>query len=239
MTDTASRSATRRAANQAGARVDPDAYAKAADFLPLKGIDHVEFWVGNARQAAAYYRALWGFTPIAYAGLETGVRDRAMYAMRQHDITLVLTAPLTPEGEIAEHVRAHGDGVHDIAFAVDDVRSAWHETTSRGARSSLEYAEAGSGEDGVLRRSAIHTYGEVIHSFIDRTDYHGVFAPGFRRIKRPARAAEGSRSSRSTTASGTSASARWTASSTSTATCSASASLFTTTTRSSTPSTAP
>jgi 4-hydroxyphenylpyruvate dioxygenase len=191
MTDTASRSATRRAANQAGARVDPDAYAKAADFLPLKGIDHVEFWVGNARQAAAYYRALWGFTPIAYAGLETGVRDRAMYAMRQHDITLVLTAPLTPEGEIAEHVRAHGDGVHDIAFAVDDVRSAWHETTSRGARSSLEYAEAGSGEDGVLRRSAIHTYGEVIHSFIDRTDYHGVFAPGFRRIKRPARAAEG------------------------------------------------
>jgi 4-hydroxyphenylpyruvate dioxygenase len=151
----------------------------------------VEFWVGNARQAAAYFRALWGFTPVAYAGLETGVRDRASYVIRQHDITLVLTAPLSPDGEIAEHVHRHGDGVHDIAFAVDDVRSAWRETTSRGARSYVEYAEAGTTEDGILRRSAIHTYGEVVHSFIDRNDYHGVFAPGFRRVKRPAAAAGG------------------------------------------------
>jgi len=178
-------------ANQTGAHINPDAYAEAADFLPLKGIDHVEFWVGNARQAAAYYRALWGFTPIAYAGLETGIRDRASYVMRQHDITLVLTAPLGTDGEIAEHVRRHGDGVHDIAFAVDDVRSAWRETTTRGARSYLEYAEAGTDADGILRRSAIHTYGEVVHSFIDRNDYHGVFAPGYRRVKRPAPAAEG------------------------------------------------
>jgi 4-hydroxyphenylpyruvate dioxygenase len=111
--------------------------------------------------------------------------------MRRNDITFVLTAPLTPDGEIAEHVRRHGDGVHDIAFAVDDVRSAWQETTSRGARSYLEYAEAGSEEDGVLRRSAVHTYGEVIHSFIDRSEYHGPFAPGFRKVKKPARAAEG------------------------------------------------
>jgi 4-hydroxyphenylpyruvate dioxygenase len=103
----------RGAANQAGARINKDAYAEAQDFLPLKGIDHVEFWVGNARQASAYYRALWGFTPIAYAGLETGVRDRASYVMRRNDITFVLTAPLTPDGEIAEHVRRHGDGVHD------------------------------------------------------------------------------------------------------------------------------
>ena len=117
MTDTIARGA----ANQAGARVNKDAYAEAQDFLPLKGIDHVEFWVGNARQASAYYRALWGFTPVAYAGLETGIRDRASYVMRQNDITFVLTAPLTPDGEIAEHVRRHGDGVHDIAFAVDDV----------------------------------------------------------------------------------------------------------------------
>ena len=188
MTETAQRPG---AANQAGAHINPNAYDEAEDFLPLQGIDHVEFWVGNARQAAAYYRALWGFTPVAYAGLETGIRDRASYVMRQNDITLVLTAPLTPDGEIAEHVRLHGDGVHDIAFAVDDVRSAWRETTARGARSYVDYAEAGSGEDGVLRRSAIHTYGEVVHSFIDRSEYHGVFAPGFRRVKRPAGAAGG------------------------------------------------
>lgn len=181
----------RGAANQAGAHVNKNAYAEAQDFLPLQGIDYVEFWVGNARQAAAYFRALWGFTPVAYAGLETGVRDRASYVMVQNDVRFVLTAPLTPDGEIAEHVHRHGDGVHDIAFAVDDVRSAWRETTSRGARSYLEFAEAGSDEDGVLRRSAIHTYGDVIHSFVDRSAYHGVFAPGYRRIKKPARAAQG------------------------------------------------
>ncbi|HEU4672665.1 MAG TPA: 4-hydroxyphenylpyruvate dioxygenase, partial [Candidatus Limnocylindrales bacterium] len=193
MTETIDRAgqASRGAANQAGAHVNANAYDEAEDFLPLKGIDYVEFWVGNARQAAAYFRALWGFTPVAYAGLETGVRDRASWVMRQNDITFVLTGALGPEGEIADHVHRHGDGVHDIAFAVDDVRSAWRETTSRGARSYLEYAEAGDGDDGALRRSAVHTYGEVIHSFIDRNDYHGVFAPGYRRVKRPASAAQG------------------------------------------------
>jgi 4-hydroxyphenylpyruvate dioxygenase len=85
-------------ANQAGARVNADAYAQAEDFLPLDGIDHVEFWVGNARQASAYYRALWGFTPVAFSGLETGIRDRASYVLQQHDIRIVLTAPLTPDG---------------------------------------------------------------------------------------------------------------------------------------------
>jgi 4-hydroxyphenylpyruvate dioxygenase len=161
-----------------------------ADFLPLKGIDHVEFWVGNAKQAAAYYRALWGFSPVAYAGLETGVRDRASYVMVQNQIRFVFTAPLGPEGEVAEHVRKHGDGVHDIAFAVDDVESAWRETTSRGAASALGPVEL-KGEKGTLRRSAIHTYGEVIHSFIDRRDYRGAFAPGFHRVTRPAQAASG------------------------------------------------
>src|SRR6478672_7588725 len=179
------------AANQAGARIDADAYAKAADFLPLKGIDHVEFWVGNARQAAAYYRALWGFTPVAYSGLETKVRDRSRYVMVQNDIRFVFTAPLTPDGEIAEHVRAHGDGVHDIAFRVADVESAWRETTSRGAVTALAPTEIAGGEDGVLRRSAIHTYGEVLHSFVDRRDYHGAFAPGFRKVKPTAPAADG------------------------------------------------
>jgi 4-hydroxyphenylpyruvate dioxygenase len=187
MTETISRGA----ANQAGAHIDADAYAKAGDFLPLKGIDHVEFWVGNARQAAAYYRALWGFTPVAYSGLETKVRDRASYVMVQNDIRFVFTAPLTPDGEIAEHVRAHGDGVHDIAFAVDDVESAWRETTTRGAVSALPPAEVDGGEDGVLRRSSIHTYGEVLHSFVDRSSYTGAFAPGYRKVKAPPRAAPG------------------------------------------------
>ena len=194
MTETVARSGgdvARGAANQAGAVVNRDAFAEAGDFLPLDGIDHVEFWVGNARQASAYFRALWGFTPVAYAGLETGVRDRASYVMRQHDITLVLTAPLTPEGEIADHVREHGDGVRDIAFRVADATAAWRETTSRGARSAQDPIELDGGEDGVLRRSAVWTYGETRHSFVDRRDYHGPFAPGYRKVKKPARAAEG------------------------------------------------
>jgi 4-hydroxyphenylpyruvate dioxygenase len=191
MTDTADRPAARGAANQAGARVNRDAYAQAGDFLPLDGIDHVEFWVGNARQAAAYYRALWGFVPVAFSGLETKVRDRASYVMVQNDIRFVFTAPLTPDGEIAEHVRAHGDGVHDIAFAVADVDSAWHETTARGAASALAPAELDGGDDGTLRKASIRTYGETLHSFVDRSDYRGVFAPGYRPVKSPARAATG------------------------------------------------
>ena len=168
----------------------PAADGPAADFLPLKGIDHVEFWVGNAKQAAAYYRALWGFTPVAYAGLETGVRDRSSFVLVQNDIRFVFTAPVTDKGELADHVRRHGDGVHDIAFAVDDVASAWRETTSRGATSAMEPTDL-PGEKGVLRRSAIHTYGEVLHSFVDRSDYRGTFAPGYHRITKPAAAATG------------------------------------------------
>ena len=184
MTETLARPST-------GAVINPNAFAEAQDFLPLKGIDYVEFWVGNERQAAHCYRALWGFTPVAYVGLETKVRDRASYVLVQNDIRFVFTAPLTPEGEIAEHVRLHGDGVHDIAFLVDDVDSAWRETTSRGAQSYLEPTELDGGEDGVLRRSAVRTYGETIHSFVSRTDYHGVFAPGYRRVKDPPAAAQG------------------------------------------------
>jgi 4-hydroxyphenylpyruvate dioxygenase len=183
MTDTLARPA-------GGAVAEPSAAAEAQDFLPLKGIDHVEFWVGNAKQAAHYYRALWGLTPVAYAGLETGVRDRSSYVLVQNDIRLVVTAPLTPEGEVAEHVAKHGDGVKDIAFAVDDADSAWRETTSRGAGSALEPTKL-EGKKGVLRKSAIHTYGEVIHSFVDRRDYRGAFAPGYHRIKTPPAAASG------------------------------------------------
>ncbi len=191
MTDTAARSAARGAANQAGARIDRDAYAKAGDFLPLQGIDHIEFWVGNARQASAYYRALWGFSPVAFSGLETKIRDRASYVMVQNGIRFVLTAPLTPDGEIAEHVRAHGDGVHDIAFAVDDVEAAWRATTERGAVSVLAPTELDGGADGVLRKASIRTYGETLHSFVDRSAYHGAFAPGYRRVKAAAAPAGG------------------------------------------------
>src|SRR4051812_26995177 len=141
MTDTIARTpatdAARGAANQSGAHINPDAYAEAQDFLPLNGIDHVEFWVGNARQSAAYFRALWGFTPIAYAGLETGVRDRASYVMRQNDITIVVTGALSPDGEIAAHVARHGDGVKDIAFAVDDAAASWRGTTNSGAERAI------------------------------------------------------------------------------------------------------
>ena len=159
--------------------------------LGLLGIDHIEFWVGNARQAAHYFRALWGFTPVAYAGLETGVRDRTSYVMRQNDITLVVTGGLSPDSEIAEHVKAHGDGVHDIAFAVDDAASAFRETTTRGARAVMQPSELNGDDDGTLRVSAVGTYGSVQHSFVDRRDYHGIYAPGFRKIKKPARAATG------------------------------------------------
>jgi len=176
---------------QSGAVMNKDAFAEAQDFLPLNGIDYIEFWVGNARQASAYYRSLWGFTPTAFSGLETKVRDRASYVIVQNDIRFVITAPLTPDGEIAQHVHRHGDGVKDIAFSVDDVESAWRETTSRGAESVLEPTELDGGEDGILRKSAVRTYGEVIHSFVDRRDYQGPFAPGYRRIKNPARAAQG------------------------------------------------
>ena len=195
MTDTLTKGtapeAAQGAANQSGAHINKDAYKEAKDFLPLNGVDHVEFWVGNAKQAAHYFRTLWGFTPIAYAGLETGVRDRISYVMRRNDITIVLTGALGPDGEIAEHVHRHGDGVKDIAFSVDDATSSWRETTTRGAKSVIEPVELDGGEDGVLRRSAVGTYGEVRHSFIDRRDYHGVFAPGYRKVKNPARAATG------------------------------------------------
>ena len=123
--------------------------------------------------------------------LSRGAANQAGAHLRRNDITFVLTAPLPPDGEIAEHVHRHGDGVKDIAFAVDDATSAWRETTQRGARSAMEPAAVDGGDDGVLRRSAVFTYGSVQHSFVDRRDYHGVFAPGFRKVKKPARAATG------------------------------------------------
>jgi 4-hydroxyphenylpyruvate dioxygenase len=157
----------------------------ASDFMPLEGVDHLEFWVGNATQAAFFYTQAMGFTPVAYLGLETGVQDRVSWVLEQGRIRFVLTAPLGPDGEIAEHVRRHGDGVRSIALSVPDAAKAWIEATRRGAVSAEEPSES-SDEHGVLRTSAIRTYGETLHRFVDRSSYQGPFAPGYRATGAPA-----------------------------------------------------
>ena len=148
------------------------------DFLPLNGADHLELYVGNARQAAHYYRTAFGFSLAAYRGPETGTRDRASYVLVQNKIRFVLTTPLAPEGPIADHIRLHGDGVRDIALAVDDAESAWRETTQRGARSVRE-PETLRDENGEARIASIAAYGDTVHSFIERRNYRGPFLPGF------------------------------------------------------------
>lgn len=149
------------------------------DFLPLNGTDYVEFYVGNARQSAYYYRAAFGMKLVAYAGPETGVRNRASYVLQQGKVRFVLTTPLRPDGEIAEHVHRHGDGVHDIALWVDDAKLAWKETTKRGARSVREPFELHD-EQGTVKLASIATYGDTIHTFVERSNYHGSFLPGYK-----------------------------------------------------------
>jgi 4-hydroxyphenylpyruvate dioxygenase len=158
--------------------VHPEAQAK-TDFLPLNGTDYVEFYVGNARQAAYYYRLTFGHKLVAYAGPETGQRDRASYVLQQGKVRLVLTTPLRPEGEIAAHIAKHGDGVKDVALWVDDARAAWRETTKRGAKSVREPFEQ-KDDHGTVVMSSIATYGETIHTFVERKNYNGPFLPGFR-----------------------------------------------------------
>jgi 4-hydroxyphenylpyruvate dioxygenase len=153
---------------------------KTVDFLPLNGTDHLEFYVGNAKQAAYYYRAAFGMQLIAYSGPETGMRDRASYVLQQGKIRSVLTTPLTLENGIADHIKLHGDG--EIALWVDDAESAFHETTRRGARPVLEPTTF-EDEHGKVRISAIAAYGDTIHGFVERKDYHGVFLPGFRAVE--------------------------------------------------------
>jgi 4-hydroxyphenylpyruvate dioxygenase len=148
------------------------------DFLKIHGTDHVEFYVGNAKQAAYYYAHAFGFSVVAFSGLETGVRDRASYVLQQGKVRFVLTAPLGPEGPIAEHVHRHGDGVRDMALDVEDVDRAWEGTTKRGARSIQEPHDV-TDEHGTVRRAAIATYGDTIHSLIDRSKYRGPFLPGY------------------------------------------------------------
>ncbi|TDX01091.1 4-hydroxyphenylpyruvate dioxygenase [Dinghuibacter silviterrae] len=154
------------------------------DFLPLQGTDYVEFYVGNAKQAAHFYRTAFGFQPLAYAGPETGARNRASYAVRQNKLTFVFTTPLADEGPIADHIRLHGDGVKCLALRVDDATSAWKETTTRGGRSFMEPTVL-KDEHGVLVLSGIHTYGDTVHLFVERKDYTGAFMPGYRAWNTP------------------------------------------------------
>jgi 4-hydroxyphenylpyruvate dioxygenase len=156
------------------------------DFLPLLGTDHIEFYVGNAKQAAYYYRAAFGFRLIAYSGPETGVRRRASYVVEQGKIRLVFTTALQPDDPIAEHVRRHGDGVHGIALGVNDAESAYRETVRRGARGVCE-PSVFEDENGQVRVSAIALYGDTIHSFVERGAYRGVFLPGFAPVDGPDR----------------------------------------------------
>ena len=151
-----------------------------ADFLPLQGTDYVEFYVGNAKQAAHYYKTAFGFQSLAYAGPETGLRDRASYVIRQNKLTFMLTTPLRPGNSIADHIYKHGDGVKVIALKVEDATSAWHETTKRGGKSFMEPTTL-SDENGRVVMSGIHTYGDTVHVFVERGDYTGVFMPGFRK----------------------------------------------------------
>src|SRR6187455_1511791 len=152
--------------------------SSSADFLPLQGTDFVEFYVGNAKQAAHFYKTAFGFQSLAYSGPETGVRDRASYAIRQNKLTFLLTTPLRKDGPIAEHVAKHGDGVKVLALKVEDATSAWNETTSRGGKSYMEPTTL-KDKDGRVVMSGIHTYGDTVHLFIERGDYNGVFMPGF------------------------------------------------------------
>lgn len=155
---------------------------KANDFLPLNGTDYVEFYVGNAKQAAYYYQAAFGFELVAYAGLETGVKDRASYVLQQEKIRLVLTTSFDPNSEISEHVRKHGDGVKVLALWVDDAEYSYKATTERGAQSAIA-PQTMKDENGEVKIASIKTYGETIHTFVERKNYHGAFLPGYKAVK--------------------------------------------------------
>lgn len=155
---------------------------QAEDFLPLLGTDFVELYVGNAKQAAYYYQQAWGFQPVAYSGLETGRKDSVSYVLQQDKIRLVLTSPLQPDGEINAHVNKHGDGVKVVALWVDDARKSYEETTKRGAESYVE-PYVMEDENGTVVISGIHTYGETVHLFVERSNYNGPFLPGYRKYE--------------------------------------------------------
>ncbi|MDH4071367.1 MAG: 4-hydroxyphenylpyruvate dioxygenase, partial [Ignavibacteria bacterium] len=153
------------------------------DFLPINGTDHVEFYVGNAKQSSVYYRSVLGMEFIAYAGPETGMRDRASYVLQQGKIRFVLTTPLAPEGPISDHIRLHGDGVRDIALWVDDATSAFEETTRRGGK-PIRKPTVIKDDRGEATLSSIATYGDTIHTFVERNGYDGPFLPGYVAVDR-------------------------------------------------------
>lgn len=156
--------------------------APAIDFLPLHGTDYVEFYVGNAKQAAHFYKTAFGFQSLAYAGPETGMMDKVSYVIRQNKLTFVLTTPLRINNEIADHIYKHGDGVKFLALKVDDAASAWNETTKRGGKSYMQPTTM-KDDNGEVVLSGIHTYGDTVHLFVERKNYNGVFMPGFREWK--------------------------------------------------------
>jgi 4-hydroxyphenylpyruvate dioxygenase len=150
------------------------------DFLPINGTDYVEFYVGNAKQVAHYYQTAFGFQPLAYSGLETGVKDRSSYVLMQDKIRFVFTTALIPDSPIADHVKLHGDGVRVVALWVDDATGAFEETVKRGAKPYMEPVTEEDG-NGKVVRSGIHTYGDTVHIFVERKDYSGPFLPGFKK----------------------------------------------------------
>lgn len=152
--------------------------AKAQDFLPINGTDYIEFYVGNAKQAAHFYKTAFGFQSEAYAGPETGVRDRASYVLKQNKIRIVLTTALKSDNPISEHVKKHGDGVKILALWVDDAEKSLHETVKRGAKVYQEL-EVRQDEFGEVRTAGIYTYGETVHMFVERKNYSGQFMPGY------------------------------------------------------------
>lgn len=154
------------------------------DFLPLQGTDYVEFYVGNAKQAAHYYMSAFGFGALAYSGPETGDKEKVSYVVRQHKLTFVLTTPLRANNEIADHIYKHGDGVKFLALRVEDATAAWEETTKRGGKSYLEPKRL-QDKDGEVVLSGIHTYGDTVHLFVERKAYSGAFMPGFRAWSNP------------------------------------------------------
>ncbi len=156
----------------------------ATDFLPLHGTDYVEFYVGNAKQAAHYYITAFGFQPLAYAGPETGVKESASYVVRQNKLTLVLTTPLRSGNEMADHIYKHGDAVKTLALKVDDAASAFTETTRRGASAYKDVTKL-EDADGEVIISGIHTYGDTVHLFVERKNYKGIFMPGYRAWSNP------------------------------------------------------
>ena len=156
-------------------------FDEAEDFLPLLGTDYVELYVGNAKQSAHFYKTAFGFQTEAYAGLETGLKDHVSYVLRQDKIRLVLTSPLVEGGALNEHINTHGDGVKVVALWVDDATKSWNETTKRGAKSYMEPTRE-EDEHGYVVRSGIYTYGETVHIFVERKNYHGVFLPGFKAV---------------------------------------------------------